>query len=306
MQDAPETPSDGAATQTPPDVPEPPPESAEPLPEGAEPPPESAEPQRESAEPQREVAEPLIEVQGLVKAFGDLEVLKGVDLTVSRGESMVVIGGSGTGKSVLIKHIIGLLRPDAGKVTIGGRVVADLKRAELVEVRRGMGMLFQYAALFDSMTVAQNVSFALHRHTKMTEAEIADRVAEVLAMVGLSGAEESWPAELSGGMKKRAGLARAIALGPEIMLYDEPNTGLDPILTDQINDLILDLQQRLHVTSVTITHDMTSAYKIADRIAMLYEGRIEEVGTPEEIQNSSNPVVQQFIHGRAEGPITAR
>jgi phospholipid/cholesterol/gamma-HCH transport system ATP-binding protein len=166
--------------------------------------------------------------------------------------------------------------------------------------------LFQYAALFDSMTVAGNVSFALRQHTKMREAEIADRVEEVLAMVGLSGAQEKWPGELSGGMKKRAGLARAIALGPEIVLYDEPTTGLDPILADQINDLILDLQDRLHVTSVTITHDMISAYKIADRIAMLYEGRIEEVGTPQEIQESTNPVVQQFIHGRAEGPITTR
>lgn len=255
---------------------------------------------------QPDAPELLIEVQGLFKAFGDLEVLKGADLRVSKGESMVVIGGSGSGKSVLVKHIIGLLRPDTGKVTVGGRVVADLSRTELAEVRRGMGMLFQYAALFDSMTVSGNVSFALQRHTKMSEVEIADRVAEVLAMVGLSGAEEKWPAELSGGMKKRAGLARAIALGPEIMLYDEPTTGLDPILADQINDLILDLQKRLHVTSVTITHDMTSAYKIADRIAMLYEGRIEEVGTPEEIQNSSNPVIQQFIHGRAEGPITTR
>jgi len=260
----------------------------------------------DTSEPQTQpdAPEPLIEVQGLYKAFADLEVLNGIELTVAKGESMVVIGGSGSGKSVLIKHIIGLLRPDAGKVTVGGRVVADLRRAELGEVRRGMGMLFQYAALFDSMTVGGNVSFALQRHTKMREAEIADRVAEVLAMVGLSGVEDKWPAELSGGMKKRAGLARAIALGPEIMLYDEPTTGLDPILADQINDLILDLKRRLHVTSVSITHDMTSAYKIADRIAMLYEGRIEEIGTPEEIQNSSNPVIQQFIHGRAEGPIT--
>ncbi len=250
--------------------------------------------------------EPLIRVEGLHKSFGDLEVLRGADLSVSKGESMVVIGGSGTGKSVLIKHIIGLLRPDEGKVTVDGRVVARLRRSDLGELRRGMGMLFQYAALFDSMTVGDNVAFALRQHTRMKAAEIADRVEEVLAMVGLSGAQDKWPAELSGGMKKRAGLARALALGPQIVLYDEPTTGLDPILADQINDLILDFQRRLNVTSVTITHDMTSAYKIGDRIAMLYEGRIEEVGTPGEIQNSSNPVVQQFIHGRAEGPITTR
>lgn len=250
--------------------------------------------------------EPLIKVEGLFKAFGSLEVLRGTDLSIAKGESMVVIGGSGTGKSVLIKNIIGLLRPDAGTVNVDGEVVADLKRPELGELRRRMGMLFQYAALFDSMNVADNVGFALRQHTKMSEEEIVDRVAEVLSMVGLSGVQEKFPAELSGGMKKRAGLARAIALGPQIMLYDEPTTGLDPILADQINDLILDLQQRLHVTSVSITHDMISAYKIADRIAMLYEGRIEEVGTPEEIQKSDNPVVQQFIHGRAEGPITTR
>jgi phospholipid/cholesterol/gamma-HCH transport system ATP-binding protein len=249
---------------------------------------------------------PLIHIEDLHKAFGSLQVLRGADLDIAKGESMVVIGGSGTGKSVLIKHIIGLLRPDAGKVEVDGHVVAELKRPELGAMRRRMGMLFQYAALFDSMNVEANVSFSLRQHTKMSEAEIADRVEEVLGMVGLSGVQKKWPAELSGGMKKRAGLARAIALGPEIILYDEPTTGLDPILADQINELIIDLRERLNVTSVTITHDMISAYKIGDRIAMLYEGRIEEVGTPEEIQESDNPVVQQFIHGRAVGPITTR
>lgn len=248
----------------------------------------------------------FINVEALHKSFGEHHVLRGVDLTVKRGESMVVIGGSGSGKSVLIKHVIGLLRPDAGRVWVEGQVVADLKRAGLVELRQRMGMLFQYAALFDSMKVGDNVAFALRQHTKMKETEIQERVAEVLSWVGLEGVEEKWPAELSGGMKKRAGLARAIALGPEIMLYDEPTTGLDPILADQINDLIIDLSERLHVTSISITHDMVSAYKIADRIAMLYRGKIEEIGTPEEIQDSPNPVIQQFIHGRAEGPITRR
>ncbi|MFQ5743753.1 MAG: ABC transporter ATP-binding protein [Acidobacteriota bacterium] len=246
----------------------------------------------------------IISVEGLHKAFGDHLVLQGVDLTIERGESMVVIGCSGTGKSVLIKHIIGLLQPDQGQVVVDGQVVSELNRGELNDLRRRMGMLFQYAALFDSMTIEQNVAFALRQHTTMSDEEVGDRVQEVLGWVGLKGVEGQWPNELSGGMKKRAGLARAIALGPEIILYDEPTTGLDPILADQINELIIDMRERLNVTSVSITHDMVSAYKIADRIAMLYGGRIEEVGTPVEIQHSNNPVVQQFIHGRAEGPIT--
>ena len=260
----------------------------------------------ESAPGVAEASVPLIRVAGVQKSFGDLHVLQGVDLDIAKGESMVIIGGSGTGKSVLIKHIIGLLRPDDGFVTVDGREVAALGRFDLGMLRARMGMLFQYAALFDSMTVGDNVAFAMRQRTRMKQKEIADRVEKVLGMVGLSGVQDKWPAELSGGMKKRAGLARAIALGPEIILYDEPTTGLDPILADQINSLLIDLQERLHVTSVTITHDMVSAYKIADKIAMLYDGRIEEVGTPAEIQNSDNPVIQQFIHGRAEGPITAR
>jgi phospholipid/cholesterol/gamma-HCH transport system ATP-binding protein len=247
----------------------------------------------------------LISVRDVHKAFGEQRVLQGVDLEVPSGESLVIIGSSGTGKSVLIKHIIGLLVPDAGEVLVDGERVADLRRQDLARMRQRMGMLFQYAALFDSMNVRENVAFALRQHTGWKEAEIRDRVAEVLRWVGLAGAEDKNPSELSGGMKKRVGLARAIALGPEIILYDEPTTGLDPILADQINDLILDLAERLNVTSITITHDMISAYKIADRIAMLYQGKIEEIGTPQQIQTSENAVVQQFINGRAEGPITA-
>jgi phospholipid/cholesterol/gamma-HCH transport system ATP-binding protein len=254
----------------------------------------------------RKGTESLISIEGLRKSFGTAKVLRGASLSVSSGESMVVIGGSGTGKSVLIKHVIGLLRPDEGKVIVKGAVISELGRSGLNELRRSMGMLFQQAALFDSMTVGDNIAFELRHHTSMGAEEVADRVQEMLAMVGLSGAQDKWPADLSGGMKKRAGLARALALGPEIVLYDEPTTGLDPILADQINSLIRDLQKRLDVTSITITHDMTSAYKIADRIAMLHKGRIEEVGTPGEIQDSSNPIVQQFIHGRAEGPIPPR
>jgi len=254
----------------------------------------------------RKGTESLISIEGLRKSFGTAKVLRGASLSVSSGESMVVIGGSGTGKSVLIKHVIGLLRPDEGKVIVKGAVISELGRSGLNELRRSMGMLFQQAALFDSMTVGDNIAFELRHHTSMGAEEVADRVQEMLTMVGLSGTQDKWPADLSGGMKKRAGLARALALGPEIILYDEPTTGLDPILADQINSLIRDLQKRLDVTSITITHDMTSAYKIADRIAMLHKGRIEEVGTPGEIQDSSNPIVQQFIHGRAEGPITPR
>jgi len=248
---------------------------------------------------------PFICLRGVRKAFGEQEVLEGVDLDISRGESLVIIGSSGSGKSVLIKHIIGLLDPDAGKVMVDGLNVPDLRRDDLRKLRQRMGMLFQYAALFDSMSVGDNVAFPLRRHTDWAADRVRERVAEVLGWVGLTGTESKNPAELSGGMKKRVGLARAIALDPEIMLYDEPTTGLDPILGDQINDLILDLAERLNVTSVTITHDMASAYKIADRIGMLYQGRIEETGTPEQIQNSDNEVVQQFIHGRARGPITA-
>ncbi len=244
-------------------------------------------------------------LQGVRKAFDGHKVLEGVDLDIARGESLVIIGSSGTGKSVLIKHIIGLLDPDAGTVMVEGTNVPDLRRDDLRALRQRMGMLFQYAALFDSMDVGGNVAFPLRQHTDWPVARIRDRVAEVLGWVGLQGTESKSPAELSGGMKKRVGLARAIALDPEIMLYDEPTTGLDPILGDQINDLILDLAERLNITSVTITHDMVSAYKIADRIAMLYQGKIEQMGTPEQIQNSDNAVVQQFIHGRAEGPITA-
>lgn len=254
--------------------------------------------------PSMPAADEFICIRDLHKSFGDLQVLRGVDLDISRGESLVVIGSSGTGKSVLIKHIIGLLHPDRGEVTVDGKSIPDLGREGLARMRTRMGMLFQYAALFDSMSVGDNIAFPLRQHTDWGAQKIRERVHEVLGWVGLEGLESKSPAELSGGMKKRVGLARAIALGPEIILYDEPTTGLDPILADQINELILDLAERLNVTSVTITHDMVSAYKIADRIAMLYQGRIEQVGTPEAIRESANGVVQQFINGRAEGPIT--
>ena len=232
-------------------------------------------------------------------------MLRGVNLTVEKGESMTVIGGSGSGKSVLIKHIIGLLFPDRGQVMVDGEVLNNLDEQGLNEVRKKFGMLFQGAALFDSLTVWENVGFGLKQHTKMSDKEIRDVATQKLALVGLREVEDKMPSDLSGGMKKRVGLARAIAMDPHIILYDEPTTGLDPITADAINDLIVDLRKKLGVTSVAITHDMHSAYKISDRIAMLYKGEIQETGTPDEIRGTSNPIVKQFITGSAVGPITA-
>ncbi|HBO68714.1 MAG TPA: ABC transporter ATP-binding protein [Deltaproteobacteria bacterium] len=247
----------------------------------------------------------MIEIRGLCKRFGKNVVLDGVDLDVPRGKNTVVIGGSGTGKSVLIKCVVGLLRADAGQIRIDGEDVTSMDERELVRVRRKFGMLFQGSALFDSMNVGDNVAFSLRRLHNYPERQVRDVVGERLAMVGLRDIQHLMPAELSGGMKKRVGLARAIASEPEILLYDEPTTGLDPIMADVINDLIISLRESLGVTSISITHDMASAYKIADQIAMLYKGRIVEVGTPERIRASENPVVSQFVEGRAQGPITA-
>ncbi len=247
----------------------------------------------------------MIEVINVHKNFGDLQVLRGVNLSVEKGESMTVIGGSGSGKSVLIKHIIGLLYPEKGRVIVDGQVLNDLDEHGLNEMRKKFGMLFQMAALFDSLSVWENVGFSLKQHTKLPEREIRKIVTEKLALVGLKDVENKMPSELSGGMKKRVGLARAICMDAEIILYDEPTTGLDPISADAINDLIIDLKKKLGVTSVAITHDMHSAYKISDRIAMLYKGEILEIGTPDQIRNTTNPIVHQFITGSAVGPITA-
>lgn len=245
----------------------------------------------------------MIKIVNLEKSFGANPVLCGINLTVEKGETMVVIGQSGSGKSVLLKHLIGLLKPDAGEIYIDGVEISRLREDDLQRITRKFGMLFQSAALFDSMTVAENVRFGLDRYTRGAESEIKRIVTESLTMVGLRNVDDLMPHELSGGMKKRVGLARAIAYRPEIMLYDEPSTGIDPIRADAINDLINKLKRDLKVTSVVITHDMASSYKVADKIAMLYRGRIIEVGTPKEIQNSANPVIQQFIHGHADGPI---
>ena len=245
----------------------------------------------------------MIKLVDLHKAFGPNKVLRGLDLEVEKGESRVIIGGSGSGKSVILKHIIGILKPDKGNVFIEGVNITTLDENALYEVRKKFGMLFQMAALFDSMNIWENVGFALMRQKKMRLNDVKEMAIEKLKMVGLVGVENLSPAELSGGMKKRVGLARAIAHEPEILLYDEPTTGLDPITADAINDLIVQMRERLSVTSVAITHDMNSAYKIADCISMLYEGKIIQSGSSYEIKNTENPVVKQFITGSAVGPI---
>lgn len=246
----------------------------------------------------------MIRIAELHKAFGEKLVLRGVHLDVERGESLVVIGGSGSGKSVLLKHIIGLLMPDEGRVVIDSVDLHDLDEDGMNGIRKKFGMLFQSSALFDSMNVWENVGFGLKRHTGMPDKEIKEVAVEKLRMVGLVNVEDVMPSELSGGMRKRVGLARAIAMEPEILLYDEPTTGLDPILADAINDLILEMSESLKVTSVAITHDMKSAYKIADTVAMLYNGVIIARGSPDEIKMTADPVVRQFIEGRAVGPIS--
>lgn len=248
----------------------------------------------------------MIKIADVHKNFAGQEVLKGVSLEVKKGETIVIIGRSGCGKSVLLKHLIGILKPDKGDLFFNEVNISRLGESDLVEHRKRFGMLFQAAALFDSMTVKENVAFGLREHMDMSEQQISKLVKEKLALVGLYGIEDKKPAELSGGMRKRVGLARAFAMDPEIILYDEPTTGLDPITSDVINDLIVKLKHEFNVTSFAVTHDMKSAYKIADRIAMLYDGHIIESGTPAEIQNTSNPVVRQFISGSSRGPITEK
>lgn len=245
-----------------------------------------------------------IEIRDVYKSFGRKEVLKGVSLVIEEGETLVVIGSSGGGKSVLLKLITGLLEPDRGQILFNGRSLAEMKKEEVEEHQMKFGMLFQSAALFDSLNVLENVGFVLQEHRSMNESQIRPIVRQKLRMVGLEGIEHQMPASLSGGMKKRVGLARAICYDPQVILYDEPTTGLDPINSDVINDLIISMQEKLRVTSVVVTHDMTSAYKVADRIAMLYRGKIVGVGTPEQIQKTQDPLVRQFVTGSAHGPIT--
>jgi phospholipid/cholesterol/gamma-HCH transport system ATP-binding protein len=239
----------------------------------------------------------VIQFQSLYKAFGGKQVLTGLTLEVRDGETMVIIGYSGTGKSVALKHIVGLLQPDAGDVLVDGRAVSALERAGLNALRGEIGYVFQFAALFDSMTVAENVAIGLRRR-RLSEEEIDERVAEALAVVDLTGTGAQYPAELSGGMRKRVGIARAIALRPRYILYDEPTTGLDPVTSAVMDRLMVRTRERFGVTAVVVTHDMRSAYTVGDRIAMLYEGRIRQVGTVAEVQATEDPIVRQFIEGR--------
>ncbi len=242
----------------------------------------------------------MIEVRNLEKSFGAHKILDGVSFSIEKGESVVIIGRSGGGKSVLLKHLVALLKPDAGEVLIDGENIVPLDERQLLRVRHKFGMLFQGAALFDSMTVAENIAFPLRRERQVAESEIARRTSSVLEMVDLPGTEDKKPSELSGGMRKRVGLARAIVYQPEIVLYDEPTTGLDPIVSDSIDKLILRVRDRLEVTSVVVTHDMRSARRLGQRILMLHEKKIYATGTPDQIFQSKDPVVRQFVEGVAD------
>jgi phospholipid/cholesterol/gamma-HCH transport system ATP-binding protein len=241
----------------------------------------------------------MIKLDDVYKSFGEKKVLQGFSLEVDEGETMVIIGYSGSGKSVAIKHIVGLLLPDSGTAFVDGMEVPDLPREELYALRGRIGYVFQFAALFDSLTVGENVAMALRKERIMSDREIAERVTESLALVDLPDAVSKYPAELSGGMRKRVGIARAIAKRPKYILYDEPTTGLDPVTSAVIDELMIRMREKLGVTSVVITHDMRSANSVGTRIAMLYEGRVRQVGTVAEIQETTDPVVRQFIEGKA-------
>ncbi len=245
----------------------------------------------------------MITLQDVHKQLAGQAILNGVDLEIERGETMVVIGRSGSGKSVTIKHMVALMRPDRGSVIIDGVDVSGLDERGIFALRRKFGVLFQSGALINWLSVYDNVALPLREHTELGEGEIDKKVHERLRLLDLAEHAGKMPADISGGMKKRAGLARAIVLDPEIVLYDEPTSGLDPVMASRINHLIIDVKEKLGMTSVVVTHDMDSAYTIADRIAMLYEGRIVQVGTPDEIRNSADPVVRQFVEGRIDGPM---
>jgi len=237
----------------------------------------------------------MIDIRDVHKSFGDNHVLRGVNLQVLEGQTTVIIGASGSGKSVLMKHMIGLLTPDRGQVVVDGVDTAGLSPRELARVRQKFGMVFQGAALFDSMTVGENVAFPLREHRRLSEAEIRRLVAEKLRIVDLEGVEDVFPAELSGGMRKRVGLARAVVLEPRIILYDEPTTGLDPITANSVDEMIINAQQRLGVTSVVISHDIASSFRVGDHVAMIYQGQIVDQGPPEKLRHSQHPYVQKFL-----------
>ncbi len=246
----------------------------------------------------------MIDIKGLSKSFNTHKVLDNLNLTSEKGTTCVIIGRSGCGKSVLLKHIVRVLMPDKGKIYVDGNDLDTLSEKELDKLRLRIGLVFQGGALFDSLTVGENVGFGIIEHTKIGKKELLGRIEEALCMVDLCGIVNLMPAELSGGMKKRVALARAICIKPDIILYDEPTTGVDPITADSINELIKNLHDKLKVTSVVVTHDMKSAYRVADKISMLYQGKIIAEGTADEIKNTQHPIVYQFVNGLAQGPIT--
>jgi phospholipid/cholesterol/gamma-HCH transport system ATP-binding protein len=259
--------------------------------------------------PDQKVADPAeftgIVMEGVSKSFGSKQVLNDTDLLIHKGETLVVIGRSGEGKSVLLKHIVRLLEPDTGRIWVEGEEISEMEMSDLMEMRKKFGFLFQGAALFDSMDVCKNVGLMLEEHSGWPMDKIRARACECLALVGLTDSDDKLPSELSGGMKKRAALARAIVMEPEYILYDEPTTGLDPITGDAINDLIIKLQKELGVTSIIVTHDMASAFKVADRMAMLSRGKIVFTGTVDQVRSTDHPMVRQFIEGNSQGPLGA-
>lgn len=246
----------------------------------------------------------MIEIKSLYKTFENHQVLNGLDLMVKTGETKVIIGRSGVGKSVLLKSIIGLIKPDSGSIKVNGIEVTTLSEKEYNKIRMEIGMVFQGGALFDSMTVGENVAFVLNEFMELDKKTIEDKVVDALALVGLKDVDKMMPSKLSGGMKKRVSLARALCMEPQIILYDEPTSEVDPITADAINNLIIEMRDKLKVTSIVVTHDMNAAYKVADTIAMFYHGHVIADGTSNEIRNSTHPVVKQFINGEAKGPIT--
>ena len=246
---------------------------------------------------------PLIELIDVHKSFGDKEVLCGLDLAIERGETFCIIGRNGIGKTVTFKHVLGLLKPDRGRVIIDGNDITHAGEAELIRVREKFGMVFQGSALLAWLTIGENVALPLRECTRMSRKEIQRTVDEKLDIMGMRHASHLYPAECSGGMKKRAGVARAIVRDPEIILYDEPTGGLDPIMSSTVDALIIELRQKLHITSIVVTHDMPSAYNVADRIGMLHDGRIIQIGTPAQIRESASPIVRQFVEGRVRPPV---
>jgi phospholipid/cholesterol/gamma-HCH transport system ATP-binding protein len=251
-----------------------------------------------------EKREVIISVKNLVKNFGPRRIINGVSLDIYEGETLVIMGGSGCGKSTFLRHLIGSIRPDSGEVWMFGQNIAAVSEDEMDLIRKRFGMLFQSGALFDSMTVGENIALPLEEHAKLDPSIINIVVKMKLEQVGLRGFENLMPSQLSGGMKKRVGLARAMVLDPKIVFYDEPTAGLDPVMTGVVDKLVIDLTKKLQITSIVVTHDMASVFRIADRIVMLHQGNIVAIGTPEEIRNTSNPLVRQFVSGSAEGPIS--